>query len=152
MFRDSRGEIDDITELLTSGEVEIDSVKYLYSYEEDVVATDRVFAFQEVNTPSTHLFQLIPIEGEKNTDYQRLLNSLNMQDPKVYRELINTGKSLMERVEGIDISEISLKDLKEEIELNSSKFSVMYASPNIEMAGISMRENLEKRLKGRVRV
>ncbi len=149
MFRDSRGEIDDITELLTSGEVEIDSVKYLYSYEEDVVATDRVFAFQEVNTPSTHLFQLIPIEGEKNTDYQRLLNSLNMQDPKVYRELINTGKSLMERVEGIDISEISLKDLKEEVELNSSKFSVMYASPNIEMAGISMRENLEKRLKGR---
>ncbi|NLZ24309.1 hypothetical protein GX888_00975, partial [Candidatus Dojkabacteria bacterium] len=104
MFRDSRGEIDDITELLTSGEVEIDSVKYLYSYEEDVVATDRVFAFQEINTSSTHLFQLVPTEGEKNSDYQRLLNSLNMQDPKVYRELINTGKSLMERVEGIDIS------------------------------------------------
>lgn len=47
-------------------------------------------------------------------------------------------------------SEISFKDLEEKIEIGGRKFSVIYAPPSVEIAGISMKENLEKKLRGRV--
>jgi len=150
MYTESRDDISDVTELLPSGEVEVDSIKYTYSYENMVVATDRVFAFQGKEDSLPHLFQLIPNEGEKNTDYQRLLNSLNMQDSKVYEALIKTGRTIVERVESIDISKISFEDLEEKVEIDGKKYLIMYASPTVMIIGISLRENLEKRLRGRI--
>ncbi len=150
MYTDSRDETTDITESLTSKVVEVASQEYVYSYEDKVVATDRVFAFKEKYKPDTNLFQLIPNEGEKNIDYQKFLNSLDMEDFEVYEKLINAGENIMKGVKDLDISEISFKDLEEKIEIGGRKFSVIYASPSVEIAGISMKENLEKKLRGRV--
>lgn len=103
MYTDSRDETTDITESLTSKVVEVASQEYVYSYEDKVVATDRVFAFKEKYKPDTNLFQLIPNEGEKNIDYQKFLNSLDMEDFEVYEKLINAGENIMKGVKDLDI-------------------------------------------------
>jgi hypothetical protein len=56
----------------------------------------------------------------------------------------------VERVESIDISKISFEDLEEKVEIDGKKYLIMYASPTVMIIGISLRENLEKRLRGRI--
>ena len=140
----------DITELLTTGEVEINSVKYNYSYEDKVEGADRAFAYQTEFDESSHLFELVPKEGEMKA-FKGILESLDMQDPNVYESLIMVGRDLVDRVEKeIPTTETPLNFFEKEIELNGRKFGVKYASPIIKVGDMSLRQYYEKRLRRRI--
>ncbi len=85
------------------------------------------------------------------TTYTQILQSVNMQDPEVYQKLILTGRSIVDNVEKeLVTTETPLDFFSKEIELNGKQFVVKYASTKVQVAGVSLRDFYEKRLKRRI--
>lgn len=150
MFLENEEEQSDIADLLTGGTVEVGGERFEYSFEEKVVVTDRAFTIQEEKNNFSYLFSLTPREGKGQAEVNSL-KEIKMQDSQVYGVLIKEGMELMKRVESELITSASTMDLfTQEVELNGKKFSMIYHSSSIKIVGISLRENYEKRLRGRI--
>jgi len=113
--------------------------------------SDRAFAIQEgmSENSSLYLFQLAD-KDSKGSRANRELWNIRLYDPKVYSVLINAGLEIVNKVNNIfPTKEIPISVLCNEVIINDKAYVITYMSPDICIAGISMRDNYAKRIKER---
>lgn len=126
-----------------------DGKTYRVYLEEEVVGTDRCFAYSKPEEPSNiFLFQLTSQSGNSYLMKEEL-KTINIEDDPTAKNLLNHALKIYEETKTkTGEKDLSMKDFAKTIAVGRTNFTIAYQPPTA--GSVNIREQYEKRVLRRI--